>query len=409
LIGHPDFLQAAQRLRDAYPIQPSKYRLPLVSPEALGVEEIAAALEALICGPVTQGWRVRAFEDAFAKAHGSADAVFCNSGSSANLLAMAGLGLKAGDDLMVPAVGWPTTIWPMAQHGIIPVIADVDPETLCVAYQRIDHPVGGVVLVYLLGNHNFRRLIDDPPGTITTTLGGACRDRAFEDCCEALDSDIGGQKVGTFGRFGTFSFYISHHITTIEGGMVLCRDAEDASRLRSIRSHGLSRDLLPEMRKQLEAANPSIDPRFLFGEVGYNLRGDDVRAAIGLVQFAKREPWVHARRSIARIWTAALNQDHFQPIKWQPGAVPFAFPLVCRGDFKAKLLTHLEAHGIENRPLVAGNMARQPALQKIKHRIAGPLTGANFLHDHACYVGIHPQMTPEQIDLLPEVLREFRP
>jgi CDP-6-deoxy-D-xylo-4-hexulose-3-dehydrase len=396
MIGHPDFLQAAQKLRDAYPIQSSKYRLPLVNPEALGVEEIAAALEALICGPVTQGWRVRAFEEAFAKAHGSADAVFCNSGSSANLLAMIAMDLFPGEEVLVPAVGWPTTIWPIAQLGCIPVLADLNPEIL-------EPNIGADVRIARIAVH----LMGQP-----CFYGGF---RVIEDCCEALDavldggSVLGGSKVGTMGRFGTFSFYISHHITTIEGGMVLCRDTEDASRLRSIRSHGLSRDLLPEMRGILEAANPSIDPRFLFGEVGYNLRGDDVRAAIGLVQFAKREPWIHARRSVARIWTAALNQDHFQPIKWQPGAVPFAFPLVCRGDFKAKLLTHLEAHGIENRPLVAGNMARQPALQKIKHRIAGPLTGANFLHDHACYVGIHPQMTSEQIDLLPEVLREFRP
>jgi dTDP-4-amino-4,6-dideoxygalactose transaminase len=387
-IGHPDFLQAAQKLRDAYPIKPSKYRLPLVNPEALGVEEIAAALEALICGPVTHGWRVRAFEEAFALAHGSADAVFCNSGSSANLL-VASIGfnmIAANKVLQVPAVGWPTTLWALAQEGYELELVDVDPETLGQSCSAT------CVSVHLMGN---------PSG---------CHTAQFEDCCESMDAEVENRaKVGTFGRFGTFSFYISHHITTIEGGMVLCRNAEDASRLRSIRSHGLSRDLLPEMRSLLEAQNPSIDPRFLFGEVGYNLRGDDVRAAIGLVQFAKREPWIHARRSIAKVWTEALNKDHFQPIKWQPGAVPFAFPLVCRGDFKAKLLVHLEAHGIENRPLVAGNMARQPALQKIKHRIAGPLTGANFLHDHACYVGIHPQMTHEQIDYLPQVLREFKP
>jgi CDP-6-deoxy-D-xylo-4-hexulose-3-dehydrase len=162
-------------------------------------------------------------------------------------------------------------------------------------------------------------------------------------------------------------------------------------------------------RVAAEQANPDIDPRFLFTEVGYNVRGTELAAAIGLVQFPKRIAWAERRRAIAKEWTVRLDADLFQPIQWAPGAVPFAFPLVLRGDGRDRLMAHLEAAGIETRPLVAGNLARQPAMKKVKHRVAGPLTGADFLHTNALYVGLHPGLTDDQVGYLPQVLAGFRP
>lgn len=405
MIGRLDFLQAVQMLRSIHPLPLPKYRFPLIDREPLGVEEIAAAMEALVCGPVTQGWRVKRFEDEFAKAHGRPEehAVFCNSGSSANLLAVAGLALQPGEEVITSAVGWPTTVWPIVQCGGVPVFADVDPSTMNVTHNAFwkcwRPPAYRCFLVHLMGN---------PLPLREPTWDGPEAD-TLEDCCEALDAEIRGQKVGSFGRFGTFSFYISHHITTIEGGMVLCRDKADADRIRQMRDHGLTRSLPWEKREVLERQHPDIDSRFLFTETGYNLRGDEIRAAIGLVQFAKRIPWIQKRRDIAKAWTDALDEDVFQPIQWAPGAVPFAFPLVCRGDYRAKLLAYLESHGIENRPLVAGNMALQAAMRKVKHRIVGDLPGANFLHTHACYIGIHPDMSDGEFEQVGEILREFRP
>jgi len=381
-------------------------KIPLAQDPPLAEEEIQAAISVLRSGRLTQGEKVAEFEKVFAEAHGYPDghAVFCNSGSSANLLAVTALDLKPGDEVIVPAVTWPTTVWPIVQCGGVPVLVDVDPATLVSrlehvarAKSRRDHFIWAV---HLLGNRCWEASDVGPLENSTMIL---------EDCCEALGAEINGQPVGTFGRFGTFSFYLSHHITTIEGGMVLCRDAQDADRLRAIRSHGWTRNLSTVARVAAEQANPDIDPRFLFTEVGYNVRGTELAAAIGLVQFPKRIPWAIRRRAIAKHWTEALDVELFQPVQWAPGAVPFAFPLVVRGDGRDRLMAHLEAAGIETRPLVAGNLARQPAMRKVKHRIAGPLMGADFLHENALYVGLHPGLTDDQVGYLPQVLAGFRP
>lgn len=369
--------------------------IPLVQSPPLAKDEIAAAVACLRSGHVTQGEKVAEFERVFAEAHGySADkAVFCNSGSSANLLAVSALDLQPGDEVIVPAVTWPTQVWPIVQCGGVPVLVDVDPVALVTDIGALTADDGDRLFeCHLLGN----------------PLSEIEESDDLEDCCEALGATIDSRPVGTFGRFGTFSFYLSHHITTIEGGMVLCRDAADADRLRVMRNHGLSRHLSPAAKRQAEEANPDIDPRFLFVGMGYNLRGTDIAAAIGIAQWPKREAWAARRREIAAHWTAALDTSVFAPIKWAAGAVPFAFPLVLRADRTVgRLIAHLEAAGIETRSILAGNLARQPAMRKVKHRIAGPLTGADILHDRGLYIGLSPQLTDAQVEYLPQVLKAF--
>jgi CDP-6-deoxy-D-xylo-4-hexulose-3-dehydrase len=167
----------------------------------------------------------------------------------------------------------------------------------------------------------------------------------------------------------------------------------------------MSRHLSPQARQAAEKANPDIDPRFLFVDMGYNLRGTDIAAAIGLAQWPKQALWIQRRQGIAAYWTNELP-EMFAPIDWAPGAVPFAFPLVLRTDGgRATLISRLEAAGIETRPILAGNLARQPAMKRVKHRIAGPLTGADILHDRGLYIGLNPHLTDEQVEYLPEVLK----
>jgi dTDP-4-amino-4,6-dideoxygalactose transaminase len=366
-------------------------RLPLVCDRPLSDEDVEAAVVVLRSGRVTQGEKVAELERVFAEAHGyTADrAVFCNSGSSANLLAVSALDLKPGDEVIVPAVTWPTQVWPIVQCGGVPVFHDANPETLGTADWTRDVKAMFFAL-HCLGNATMIVLPE-----------------SLEDCCEALGATIDGKPVGTFGRFGTFSFYMSHHVTTIEGGMVLCRRARDADRLRVMRNHGMSRHLSAQARQGVERAHPDIDPRFLFLEPGYNLRGTDVAAAIGLAQWPKREAWALKRREIAAFWTASLDASVFAPVTWAPGAVPFAFPLVLRRGSKTPLATHLESAGIETRPILAGNLARQPAMRKVKHRIVGPLTGADILHDRGLYVGLSPHLTDAQIEYLRETLNDY--
>ncbi len=411
------FLEAVRGLRRAFPEPASPYRLPLTQ-NTFGEAEIAAALEVLVRGPMTQGPRVAAFESEFARAHGLADAVFCNSGSSANLLMLAALtrprdggarpALAPGDEVIVPAVTWSTTIWPVAQVGAVPVLADVSTATLNLTLESVERALSprtrAVFAVHLLGN----------PAPVDE-LADLCRRKGLvliEDCCEALDADIDGRKVGAFGRMGSYSFYFSHHICTIEGGMVACAGAEDAQVLRILRAHGWTRQMPEAARRAVEQAHPDLDPRFLFVDVGYNLRGTDLQAALGLVQFERRVGFLARRRQAAAAWGAARDRhgDLFLPFIAAPGSSHFAFPLVLRPGAPAtrqRLIDHLEARGVETRPLVAGNLARQPALRRLPHRVAGPLTGADLLHERAIYVGIHPRLTDEQIASLPPLLHEF--
>lgn len=417
-----EFVDSVRALRAKWPQAKSGYRLPLTS-DTFGDAEVAAALEALVRGPVTLGPRVAAFERVFAEEFGAADAVFCNSGSSANLLALAALarrqGLDAqgnslpplllpGDEVIVPAVTWSTTLWPVAQVGAVPVLADVDPATLNLTVESIERAISGrtraVFVAHILGN----------PAPMPQ-IAALCRDKGLillEDVCESLDAEVAGSKCGTFGRFGTFSFYFSHHICTTEGGMVLCQTAEDGELLRIQRAHGWTRNLTAQGKARYEKANPHVDPRFLFIDTGYNLRPTDVQAAIGLVQFGRRHGFLQQRRAVAAAWTAMRDSlsDVFLPMRFDSGASHFAFPLVLQPDVAANrqdLADFLERHRVENRPLVAGNLSRQPALQHIAHRVAGDLQGANILHERAMYVGIHPNQNATDIAYLTEILNEF--
>jgi len=417
------FVQAVRNLLLKHPQGASPYRLPL-SVNTFGELEIAAALEALVRGPMTMGPRVREFETRFAASLGRAHAVFCNSGSSANLLAFTALTrgagphgrplLERGDEVIVPAVTWATTVWPIAQVGAVPVLADVSPDTLNLTVESVERAFSprtrAVFVAHTLGN----------PAPLDE-LSALCARRGvvlLEDVCEALDAEISGCKAGTAGRLATFSFYFSHHISTIEGGMIVCSKDEDADHLRVLRAHGWTRQMSEGRRREAERAHPHIDPRFLFVDVGYNLRGTDVQAAIGLVQLARRGPFVERRRQVAAAWSLAVQRHDrlFAPVRFAPGASPFAFPIVVRPSARVerrRVVEFLETEGIETRPLVAGNLARQPALALVPHRVSGPLPGADLLHERAIYVGIHPLLTDHQIATLPEALdvlaREVQP
>lgn len=415
-----DLESVVRELRGAYPENPSPYRLPLTT-NTFGDAEIAAALNAFLSGEVTMGFRVRDFEEAFAAEHNGPAAVFCNSGSSANLLALALLTypdglteqepvLLPGDEVIVPAVTWSTTVWPVVQMGGVPVLADVSQETLNLTVESVKRAISdrtrAVFAVHLLGN--------PAPVVELAELCDAEGLTLIEDTCEALDTEVGndGRKAGTFGRLGTFSFYFSHHICTIEGGMVLTRSVDDADRLRALRSHGLTRDISSPCRQKLEEESKAIDPRFLFVEPGFNLRGTDVQAAIGLVQLRRRGGFLERRRAVAQVWTKARNQwpEVFLPLHIARGSSQFAFPLVLHPNSPAtveQLRSHFEDAGVETRPLLAGNLAAHPAMKRLPHRIAGPLSGAEVLHKRSIYVGLNPELTNEQVEILPPLIESF--
>lgn len=378
-----------------------------------GAEEVSGALDSLLSQYVTMGAKVREFERAFADHVGSKHAIMVNSGSSANLLGLAVMAsgavpgaLRPGDEVIVPAVTWATSIAPILQIGCVPVLVDIDPKTLNLRPEDLDKALSAktraIMPVHLLGNP-----VDMEP------LMRFAREHdlwVIEDTCESLGSSIAGRKVGTFGHFGTYSFYFSHHITTIEGGMVVTDDDHLAELARSIRAHGWTRDM--RSGRDIEAANPWIDPRFLFVHLGYNLRPMELQAAFGLVQLGRLAEFNEQRRANADYLLEALADlsDELEFVTEQAGARStwFGFAVMTKdATTRRALCDHLEARKIATRPIVAGNLAVQPAFRDNAHRTVGSLANATHVGERGLFVGNHPNLTRGHLDHVVEGFRSF--
>jgi CDP-4-dehydro-6-deoxyglucose reductase, E1 len=378
-----------------------------------GGEEVFALLETLLDQEVTSGRRVREFEQNFAEFIGSRHAIMVNSGSSANLLALSvlahgslGGGLRPGDEVIVPAVAWSTTLAPVLQVGCVPVLVDVDPETLNLSSNSIAEAVSSrtraILPVHLLGNPvDMESLIETAKEHDLWVI---------EDNCESLGSTVGERMAGSFGELGTFSFYFSHHITTVEGGMLVTNDDRLADLARSMRAHGWTREM--SNREELEAASPWIDPRFLFVNLGYNFRPTELQAAFGLVQLKRLEEFNDRRRANARFLVDALGDltPKLTFVTEQEGgrSTWFGFAVMLPdGETRRALSRHLEERQIATRPIVAGNLAVQPAFRDNPHRTVGSLENATKIGERGLFIGNHPNLTQGQLDHIVRAFRDF--
>jgi CDP-6-deoxy-D-xylo-4-hexulose-3-dehydrase len=378
-------------------------------------EEINAALECMLSTMVTMGPKVREFEKTFAGHFGWKHGLMNNSGSSANLLAVAALanptaenGLKPGDEVIVPALSWSTTVWPIIQCGLVPVIVDIDPATLNIDPDEIERAIGpktrGVMIVPVYGNPCAMDAIVD-----------ICKRRnleLIEDCCEALDAWYDGKPVGKFGRVATFSFYFSHHMTTLEGGICTTDEFELAELMRILRAHGWVREV--EDQQRWYDKYPDIDRRFLFVNVGYNLRPTELAGAMGLVQLRKLSGFVEHRRKNAAWFRRELAQygDFFDFQEETPKGKSswFGFPMRVKANapFKITELTNALNKGhVETRPIIAGNIARQPALKLYAHRVHGDLKHSNAVMDGAFSFGNHQAVDEKARAYVAEQVRSF--
>jgi CDP-6-deoxy-D-xylo-4-hexulose-3-dehydrase len=366
-----------------------------------GADEVVAATEVLLSTRVTMGERTRAFEALWARRCGRKHGIMVNSGSSANLLLLAGLvetgRLAPGDEVLVPAVGWSTTLFPVSQVGLVPVIVDVDPRTLNIdpasARAARTGRTRAVMAVHLLGQ---------PADLDHDDL------LVVEDACGAHGATIDGREVGGFGVGATFSFFFSHHITTVEGGMIVCDDDALADAIRSLRAHGWVRERSD--RAALAAAHPEIDPRFLFVSPGYNLRPTDIAAAFGLVQADRLDAWVARRRQNHAEWCARLaDLPGVTVFPEAPGTTHagFAFPILVDGD-RAACMAALEASGIETRPISGSNLARQPAFARVPARTPVPLPVADAVHVAGFFVGNSHAFGPAHGERLADALGRWR-
>ena len=383
-------------------------------------EEIDAACDVLRSGFVTMGKLCRKFEQIFAEYFGVRNALFVNSGSSANLLAFFALANHAvpptegrcrmlpGSEVIVPAVTWSTTVWPIVQAGAVPVLVDCNPETLqmdvAAAEKAISEKTVAICPVHVLGN-----AVEMTPILKMAADHGLW---VIEDTCEALGTSQSGKLVGTFGHLATFSFFFSHHITTIEGGMIVTDDDVLAELLRVLRAHGWSRHL--ENRQSVEREFPDIDPQYLFINTGFNLRPTEINAAFGIHQLPKLERFNIRRIEIANSWIesfASLTEAGLlSPMKTTKDtrSTWFGFPVMLRDRVtRDRLKRHLETNEIETRPIICGNLARQPAFRSIPHRIAGSLEGADQVMDRGIYWGSHPVISDDEVEYVSRTVKGF--
>jgi CDP-6-deoxy-D-xylo-4-hexulose-3-dehydrase len=344
-------------------------RYPLTSNSVISPAAIEAAVVCLRSGWHTMGREVEAFEQEFAAWVGAKHAVMVNSGSSANLLAVEALKLPVGSEVLVPALSWSTSVFPLIQRGLVPVFVDSDPDTLAMdladAARKFTPKTRALLVIHVLG------LAAD-----CVALKQFCLTHdlfLIEDCCEAMGAHWQGHHVGNYGHIGTFSHFYSHQLSTIEGGMCITEDMGLADDLRSMRAHGWSRNRTDH--KKLEAEHPEIDPRFLFVTTGYNVRPMELQGAIGRQQLAGLDRNLKERDACAATIIEAVAQvSWLEVIGGQFLASPHArrherqhswmnVPIRLREDApvtRDAVTTILHAEGIDTRPILAGNLTRHP-------------------------------------------------
>ncbi|UJR20075.1 hypothetical protein I4U23_023207 [Adineta vaga] len=375
-----------------------------------GEEEILAMTEVLLSGRLTLGKEIEHVEKKFAQILGVSYAVMVNSAIANKLRPKH---CDPGDHVLVPAVCWSTSVFPLIQNGLRPIFVDVDPRTFNISLHELERKltnrVKAVMAVHVLGNSINMKLLMKFVQEHQLIL--------IEDTCESLGSFCQQKMLGTFGDFGTFSFYFSHHITSGEGGMITCHTEEDYNFLRCLRAHGWTRHITN--RQQVEELYPDIDCRFLFINMGYNLRPLEVQGAMLNVQLDKlyqfnknrRENFRLIKETFARYERFSSLMSLIEPSEdVDPAWFGLGFLLHrCYTHQRFEFLKYLEKNGIENRPIISGNFIRQPCISIFcdeEHPENYP--GAEVIHSRGFFIGVH-QMSLDQtiIDKLVEIILAF--
>lgn len=403
-------IENESRINEAKPV---RYWYPL-SLATYGTDEILMALDSMCSFRTSMAEKTLQFERQFAKYQSSADAIMVNSGSSADLLLSFLLTnpldpiLKPGDEILIPVVTWPTQIWSAMMAGLTVRLVDVDPETLNIDLDDLERSITpetkALFLVHLMGN----------PCTMDRILALTEKHGIviLEDCCEAMGAKWDGKHVGNFGLGGTFSFFFSHHITTMEGGMVCVQDVHHAEQLRLMRAHGWVRNV--DYSKYVSDQYHDIDPRYAFVNWGLNVRPTEIQAGFGICQLQKAPEFAERRAKLAHRFTEFLKRwtDWIRMPKVPEKAESswFTLPMmVQRGApfTRVEITTYLEDAGVETRPIVAGNVARHPVGRLFAPFGARTFPGADEIHEYGFYIGLSPFHSDDNMDRLVEVLEQF--
>ena len=373
-------------------------------------EEYAAIRSVTESGHFSMGPRVAEFEQAFADYCGSRYCVMVNSGSSANLVMVAALRyrqdapLLPGAEVIVPAVSWSTTYYPLHQYGLKLRFVDVDINTLnydLAALERAITPeTRAIMVVNLLGNPNdfarIRAMIGDRPIDI------------IEDNCESMGATFEGRQAGTHGIMGTFSAFFSHHISTMEGGMVVTDDEELYHIMLSLRAHGWTRNLPKVNRVTTPKSDDSFTESFRFVLPGYNLRPLEMSGAIGLAQLRKLPTLVSERRRNAAAFLEILKDYPYLRTQTEIGESSwFGFSMLVGADApfsRQQLIEAFNAHKIDVRPIVAGNFAKNEVLRWFEYTISGNLPNAEIIDNAGLFIGNHHFPLEQEFCLLRQAL-----
>jgi CDP-6-deoxy-D-xylo-4-hexulose-3-dehydrase len=328
-----------------------------------------------------------------------------NSGSSANLIALAAavehpdLDINLGDEVIVPAVSWATTYYPIHQLGLRLVFVDIDDKTLNIDIEKVKEAITprtkAIFAVNLLGN----------PAQLVELAAIAEENNIvlLEDNCESLGASINGKFAGTFGLAGTFSTFFSHHISTMEGGVIVTDDLFMYQAMTSLRAHGWTREL-PDENLVFNKTGDKFDDLFRFVLPGYNVRPLEMSGALGLTQLKKVPGLVSGRQANGLLFqTAFENNPNVQIQEINGESSWFGFSMIFRGALEGRrkeVVDALTLAGIECRPIVAGNFARNPVVQRLNAEVPASLPSADKAHFNGLFVGNHHYPIPNEIELL---------
>jgi CDP-6-deoxy-D-xylo-4-hexulose-3-dehydrase len=395
---------------------PGVTSIPLSVP-TFDADEIVEAIDSLMRMNVTMGRKVAKFERMFSDYLGTRNSIAVNSGSSADLVALSILAQfgqdrlrpsKQGHEVITPALTWPTAVSSIVNVGARPVFVDVELDTFDLDPTLVEEAVNdktvAIMPVHLLGNPCKMKEIEKIAQEHDLFV--------VEDACEAPGAEVDGKKVGTFGDMGTFSFFFSHHISTIEGGMIVTDNDEYADLARSIRAHGWIRERSD--REELSAKYRTFDKRFLFVALGYNLRPTEIQGAFGIHQIGKLDKFIRARERNARYWTNELSRyrEYLSLPESRPGVrhVFFGYPVTVKHDApftRDELALYLESKHIETRPIMSGDLTQHPVCRHLSCRIAGNLRNTRLIHSQSLLWGNHQGIGDAERRFIVESITDF--
>ena len=380
-----------------------------LSSNSWGEEEALVFQRILEKGRFTMGESVKKFESSFADKIGIQNATMVSSGSMANLVGLSALfykknnPLKRGDEVIVPSVAWATTYYPLQQYGLKLKFLDVELDTLNMDVSRLEEALTSktrmVVAVSILGNPcalNILREFCDKHGLYL-----------FEDNCESMGAILNGKPCGTFGDIATFSTFFSHHISTMEGGIIVTKDKEIYHLTKSLRAHGWTRDI-PSGTSAYEKGDDDFHEAYRFILPGYNARPLELSGALGVEQLKKLDSLLDIRRQNARVFVDLFAGDERFIIQKENGSSSwFSFTIVLNPKIsikRSKVINALRDAEIEFRMITGGCFLRHDVIRYFDYETVGDIVNANIIHDRGFFVGNHPMNLKPQIKKLKDVL-----